>query len=346
MWTKLGKIVSLLLLCLTLVATRRLPTATILPFGRGNNDKEKRESPPESFESRKDPHDRQNRPPPPPPPPLQAGNGVEANEEKLSDTGQFQNPEHPPQFWAPEPFQPYGGDPPPQGWMGPPSDWSQHQQSQWGQQTNMDNCNNADMEAFLVREAALLTELENTTALLSAYAQRDDLHMRQLDVLTERVMDVEAAAAKDRNLSIEFQANCTELGRTVALLQDEIEEWTSRCRNLTTQNERGADRLAKVKAELKERNREVEDLATMIESARLDSERDRYLVERNSRKKKRGFFAWLFGISSREEDDEEKLQVRCRHGCTLLFHSLPPFPKPTKECTGVREINIASCSSN
>ena len=192
----------------------------------------------------------------------------------------------------------------------------------------MDN-NNANVESFLVREAALLSELENTTALLSAYAQRDDLHMRQLDVLTERVMDMEAVAAAERNSALEYQANCTELGRTVALLHDEIEEWTSRCRNLTTQNEKGTAQLAKMKAELKERNREVEDLATMIESARLDSERDRYLVERNSRKKKRGFFAWLFGISTKEEDDEDKLQVSRRLGYPLPGHCLPPLPKPT-----------------
>lgn len=206
--------------------------------------------------------------------------------------------------------------------------------------------NNADLEAFLVREAALLTELENATTLLAAYWQRDDLHMRQLDVLTERVMEAEAAAAAERNSVLEYQANCTELGRTVALLQDEIEEWTNKCRNLTLQNEKDAARMEKMKDELKERNREVEDLATMIESARLDSERDRYLVERNSRKKKRGFFAWLFGINSREEEDEDKLQVSCPQ-VSRHRHRLPPIlPKPTIECTGVREIYTAACSAS
>lgn len=323
MWARLGKVVSLLLLCFTLVATRRLPTATILPFGRGNNDEEKRRSPPGSSGSPNDQHDRRDRPPPPPPPPRGAENIVQSDETSASERGQVPFPERPPQFWAPEPFEPHGGHPPPPGWIGPPSDWSQHQQNQWQQHSNMNNnMHNADLEAFLVREAALLTELENATTLLAAYWQRDDLHMRQLDVLTERVMEAEAAAAAERNSVLEYQANCTELGRTVALLQDEIEEWTNKCRNLTLQNEKDAARMEKMKDELKERNREVEDLATMIESARLDSERDRYLVERNSRKKKRGFFAWLFGINSREEEDEDKLQSAQEFARSTLLRAL------------------------
>ncbi|KAI2489462.1 hypothetical protein MHU86_25122 [Fragilaria crotonensis] len=143
--------------------------------------------------------------------------------------------------------------------------------------------------------SGLLTELENATTLLAAYWQRDDLHMRQLDVLTERVMEAEAAAAAERNSVLEYQANCTELGRTVALLQDEIEEWTNKCRNLTLQNEKDAARMEKMKDELKERNR---------------------------KKKKRGFFAWLFGINSREEEDEDKLQSAQEFARSTLLRAL------------------------
>ena len=213
--------------------------------------------------------------------------------------------DHPSQFGTSRPFEAPGGHPPPPpGWFGPPQHWNHHSPSEW-QQPSI----HQELEAFIAREAALLAELQNVTSKMASYEQRDDLHMRQLDVLTERVMDAEAAAASERNLLVECQANCTELGRTIAQMQDQMEEWSIRCQNLTLQHEEDTERLTNMKVELKERNREVEDLATMIETARLDTERERHLVERNSRKKKRGFFAWLFGIHSREEEDEDKLQV-------------------------------------
>jgi hypothetical protein len=48
--------------------------------------------------------------------------------------------------------------------------------------------------------------------------QREELHVRQLDVWTERVMDVEAAAAQDKSCCEKYQ-NCTALGQQVAILE-------------------------------------------------------------------------------------------------------------------------------
>lgn len=365
---KMGKIAPLLLLCVSLTFARTIPSAAILPFGRGNNNNKEEEQkraeqkrpPPRRNRQPQDQHDPRKPPPPPPPPrgreegeqqPLQNGESKDGTQEEGE---QYDNVEYPPQsqFWAPGPFDGqfdgYGGlPPPPPGWMGPPQDWGQQQQQQqqvpWQQQQpDM----HQELDAFIARETDLLSELQNVTAKMAAYEQRDDLHMRQLDVLTERVIDVEATAASERTSLIEYQTNCTELDRTVALLQDGIEEWTQRCQNLTIQHEKDGSRLTKMKTELKERNREVEDLATIIESARLDSERDRYLVERNSRKKKRGFFAWVFGISSREEEDEDTLQVSRWPNISLCSTTDGHCLTLQKECTGIREIHLASCSAN
>ena len=157
-------------------------------------------------------------------------------------------------------------------------------------------------------------QIQNLTTSLATFEQREDLHIRQLDVLTERVMDAEAAAAAERNELMEHRANCTELSLTIALLQDELEEWKGRCASLQEQHEKDEERVNELKETLKARDIEVEELASSIERARLTSERENYFTERRQRKK-RGFFAWLFGIGRDEsDDDEERLQV-----CSLVL---------------------------
>lgn len=153
-------------------------------------------------------------------------------------------------------------------------------------------------------------QIQNLTASLQTFEQREDLHVRQLDVLTERVMDAEAATAAERNELMEKRANCTELGRTIAVMQDELEEWKTRCASLQEQHEADEEKVKDIQATLKERDFEVEELAASIETARLTTERENYYAERITRKK-RGFFAWLFGIGRDDsDDDEERLQVR------------------------------------
>lgn len=134
-------------------------------------------------------------------------------------------------------------------------------------------------------------------------------------------MDVESAAAMERNDLAEYRSNCTELGRTVAVQRDEIEEWTQRCRNLTIQHEHDEDKMSEMRRDLKARSREVEDFASAIEVARLDAERNKYLAERKKKQKKRGFLYWLFGIGKSEEREEDRLQVRIIHAFQMAFAS-------------------------
>ncbi len=175
-----------------------------------------------------------------------------------------------------------------------------------------------ELDESLTREQELMGDLQNATATVIALQQRDELQRRQLDVLTERIIDIETDAATTRNEMAEYQANCTELGRQVALLEDELGEWKIQCQNIQEQHEQDEQRIDDLKDTLQTREQELEELATAIETSRLRDERDKYLEElRQTRtKRKRGFFSylffgWLWGNSKQQVDEEieAKLQV-------------------------------------
>ena len=249
----------------------------------------------------------QQRPPPPPP-----------RQQEYEYEPQKQD-----EMW--DPYNPFGGyrQPPPLGWGGPPLEglWGAPPHGDWIQQQPLDDFQSMQREIDdrIALENELMNQIQNLTASLATFQQREDLHVRQLDVLTERVMDAEAKAAFERNESLEYRANCTELGRTIALLQNELEEWKNRCATLQEQHERDEERVKELEETLKERDFEVEELASSIETSRLSAERDKYLAARKT-KKKRGFFAWLFGIAQNDsDDDEERLQVSWLMQVTLTM---------------------------
>jgi chromosome segregation ATPase len=202
--------------------------------------------------------------------------------------------------------------PPEAAWAPPPQNW-QPQQSFYPQEgeeiTDFQQIQRA-LDETLARESELIGQVQNMTSSIATFQQREDLHTRQLDVLTERVMDAEAQTASERNALVEYEANCTELGHALAVLQDEIQEWQYKCANLTARHEADEEKLMDMLAEVKARNAEVEQFATIVEKSRLADERDRYMAERIRKKKQRGFFAWLFGIGDNLDDEEERLQVR------------------------------------
>ena len=254
----------------------------------------------------------------------------------LMQQQQQQQQQHmPPQYWGGHQYEhQYGMVPPTHpGWMGPPppEDWGHHHHQQqqpppsaWQQQQqqqqqqdivyhedgdteNMERMRQ-ELDESVSRETELLQEIQNLTAAVATFEQREDLHLRQLDVLTERVMDTEADLATARNLALEYQANCTEMGRSLELVQEDMDEWKELCANLSTIHDADEDQIAELQQTLRERTDELENLATIVEKSRLLDERDRYLAERKKRKK-RGFFAWLFGLGDDEESDQDRLQV-------------------------------------
>jgi hypothetical protein len=156
-----------------------------------------------------------------------------------------------------------------------------------------------DLEEALQREQQLREALNNMTVLSAARQQRETLHMHQLDVLTERVMQVETSAASDHLQLLEYQANCTELSMQLASSHELVQKWRTQCESL--QELRSADeaKIIELQVQIKAATNEAEELAAMIEQ-------NRHLREGTTKKqKKRGFFAWLFGFGKTDDDDEE-----------------------------------------
>ena len=185
-----------------------------------------------------------------------------------------------------------------------------------------------ELDMSLAREHDLLIQLQNLTDLTASMQQREDLHMRQLDVLTERVMDVEAQAASERNLVLEYEANCTALGMTIATLSDELDEWKQRCTELSELKGQDEERIAEFERLIKEKSAEAEELAIAIENVRL--------VERvkkgssNSRRTQSGgggLFRWIFRLflGSDDSDNEEitrEVSLSAGLYCTIIVQNM------------------------
>lgn len=159
-----------------------------------------------------------------------------------------------------------------------------------------------DLQAAFQREQALLQELHNLTANAAGLQRREELHLHQLDVLTERVMDVEAAGARDRNVSLELQANCTALALQLAEHESELQEWQQKCNELVELRSQDEAKIRELKKKYKAAARESEELAEMIERHRLRDEGTEF-HHTKKKKKRRGFFAWLFGFGSVSDHD-------------------------------------------
>lgn len=204
--------------------------------------------------------------------------------------------------------------PPPeqQGWMGQYSGWGEP--SYYDGQYTDDQYNTGgggqymylqgELDQSLARESDLIGQLDNLTSAVVVMEQREELHVRQLDVLTERVMQVEAESAEDRNLLAEYSANCTMLGQTIATLQEDLEDWQKRCKEFSDRHEEDQEKLAELKNLIKEKERDAEDLAIAMENLRLAERRE---ASRKSQKKKKGLLSWLFSFLISSDDEYEEI---------------------------------------
>jgi hypothetical protein len=200
--------------------------------------------------------------------------------------------------------------PPPQGWMPPPP----MEQGNWGPPPAYydpyENDNpmymHGELDQSLARENDLIIQLDNLTDAIVMMEQREDLHMRQLDVLTERIMDIEAQAAEDRNQLSEYEANCTALGLAIATVQDEAEDWQKRCAEFSESHEKDQEKISELKSLIKAKENEAEDIAIAIENIRLaEKRREASQSRRGSRKK--SLLARFFGLFFSEKDDFEEM---------------------------------------
>lgn len=153
-----------------------------------------------------------------------------------------------------------------------------------------------ELNESLVRESSLIAQLDNLTTAVVVMEQREELHMRQLDVLTERVIDVESKAAEDRNLLLEYEANCTALSNTIVGLQEDLDEWQRRCHDLMQRRQEDQETLTELQQLIQEKENEAEELAVAMEQLRMTEKRhEAGMSKLSSHAGGGGFLSWLFG---------------------------------------------------
>lgn len=175
--------------------------------------------------------------------------------------------------------------------------YNHQQQNQWPSLEQQ-------LDDSINRENNLVDQIQNMTGSIGSMQQQEQLHARQMDVLTERIMQAEAEIAVERNHAMEYQSNCTDMARQVALLHDELLDWQSRCADFADQHKNSDGRMKELKKDLKEARAEAENLAISIENSRI---RDHMDESRRKGKKSRGLLGWLFSflVSSTPEVDED-----------------------------------------
>jgi hypothetical protein len=221
--------------------------------------------------------------------------------------------------------------PPSTGWMGSRQEDYGPPQPQWQNPPDMqppppsqfynyqypEQAQNADdsfssylqheLNDSLARESSLISQLDNLTSTVVVMEQREELHTRQLDVLTERVMDVEAQAAQDRNLMLEFEANCTALGNTVLGLQDDLEEWQQRCRDLQQRHDDDQQKLQELQKAIKAKQSEAEELAIAMEQLRMvEKRREANYYPASEKKGGGGLVSWVLSWFGLGGDNNER----------------------------------------
>jgi chromosome segregation ATPase len=195
--------------------------------------------------------------------------------------------------------------------------------SQWTDVQNDSGNGNAYTNPYdaieeLTRQHEQLQQRErNLTDTLRELEQREGLRVRQIDLLTERMMESDAEHARERLLLAECQSNCTQLQRQVQELLQDVERQQRQHDDMKEQSGRDADNIAALKKELDASRLQAEELALMIERHRIrslmesddDEEDDDESVYRGRRsarkakKKQQGFWAWLFGWGATDNDD-------------------------------------------
>lgn len=156
-----------------------------------------------------------------------------------------------------------------------------------------------DLDLALQREQHWYDQLQNATSALQGFANRETLHTHQLNVLTERVMETENALASQHNQVVELEANCTELARQLSDSQAAAEEATQRCQEWKAQYTTLQEQLHEYETKYQTAQREAHDLAARIERHRLLEE-----AGETVRKKRTGFWGWLFGGSGGPHETE------------------------------------------
>ncbi|KAL3931080.1 MAG: hypothetical protein SGBAC_011469 [Bacillariaceae sp.] len=207
--------------------------------------------------------------------------------------------------------QPYGyqetpyqmGPAPPQDWYPQPpmnQDLWQQEQAYYDPTYLQD-----ELDQSLSRENNFIMQLDNLTAAVAVMEQREELHLRQLDVLTERIIDIEAQAAEERNKLTEYEANCTAYALTAESLEKETTEWQRRCSELMERKANDTATITELKRAIKEKQSEAEEIAIAIENVRLAEKRREQNQKRGGSTRKSLLSRLYSAFFGGQEDFEE-----------------------------------------
>jgi chromosome segregation ATPase len=168
-------------------------------------------------------------------------------------------------------------------------------------------------------------QIRNLTSSIESLEQREMLRSRQLDAVTERILEVETLYASSQLSLKECQANCTDLAQQRDRLQEEIRNLERQAEEDRERSRQDASQAETLRKELVAAKFQAEELALLIERHRIhrslaseeeeddDDEdennllyrRSRYPRQQKTRKKKQGFWAWLFGWGGTNRDDRD-----------------------------------------
>lgn len=259
-------------------------------------------------------------PPPPPPPPLQQQHGFQHEQssglmkqpQSRTQTQQKQQSPHNYNTFSNN-YQPYL----PQSYIDPAS----YQNLLY------------ELDESTLREMTLTHQLHNISAHVDTLTSESENLIMRIDVLTERLADTTANFNFVHNRNLELEKNCTALSTAVDTLNQEIVEYETKVTGIEGEKIENEKILAEIRSELRRVTDELEQLACLVETERFETEKIDFLKDFKrkqglKRRKKKGFWAWLFGFDSEDKIDDssdgeqERLRAAQELARSTLLHAL------------------------
>lgn len=252
-------------------------------------------------------------PPPPPPPPMQQQSYQQDSQLKQSLQQKQQQP--------PQGYNSYSNYPP----YNPP-------QSSYIDPAAYQNLL-YELDESTLREMTLTHQLHNISAYVDTLTSESENLVMRIDVLTERLADSNANFNFVHNRNLELEKNCTALAATVESLQDDIASQEAKMTAMEDVKAENEKIMAELRGELRRVTDELEQLACLVETERFEMEKSEFLKDFKrkqalKRRKKRGFWAWLFGFDSEDkvddsvEGEQERLRAAQELARSTLLHAL------------------------
>lgn len=268
-------------------------------------------------------------PPPPPLPQLQQQRTKQGHQQQQPPYQQQQSQRPPNQH-----YNPYQQPPPNANPYNTPPPYSN--QNNYIDPSSYQNLL-YELDESTLREMTLTHQLHNMSSYISSLTTESEKLMAKADVLTERLADSESNFNYVHNRNLELDANCTLLTSMVEELKKEIEKYQSSQKSMEDEKSDNEKVVNELRAELRRVTDELEQLACLVETERFEFEKADFLRElkrkqlAKRRKKKKGFWSWLFGFDNSNSvgdrdleavEEEERLRAAQELARSTLLHAL------------------------